>query len=210
MAQRRKIDSGIVTFIAPYHLVSEIDQEHLARILPAGKSIADAQREWNDLRTKIRFYQPMSKGDESLHQIDPDDVAYALTCEETGAHAIHSRDKHLREMGARVVSDTPDRILRDCARSNAVVMGIAVSSGAVITVSYASIRIVWGLIEKGFEGFCSLPTWAKLLLAAAVVGIVSRPRFRAGAAEQWEKLRSSFESSIPGVLDALAHISTAY
>src|SRR5580693_8083915 len=107
MAQRRKIDSGIVTFIAPYHLVSEIDQEHLARILPAGKSIADAQREWNDLRTKIRFYQPMSNGDESLHEIDPDDVAYALTCEETGAHAIHSRDKHLREMGARVVSDTP-------------------------------------------------------------------------------------------------------
>src|SRR5580693_3415042 len=49
------IDSGIVTFIAPYHLVSEIDEEHLARILPStGKSIADAQREWNDLRTKIR------------------------------------------------------------------------------------------------------------------------------------------------------------
>jgi hypothetical protein len=152
------IDSGVVIVIAPRRLISEIDDEHLSRILDGtGKTVVDARREWEQLRPKIHLYQPMSEGDSALRAIDPDDVPYAVTCEETGAHAIHSRDNHLKRMGAPVVKGTPDRALRDCARSGAVIMGVAASSGFAITVTYASVRGIWSLLEKALGGLM-LPT----------------------------------------------------
>jgi hypothetical protein len=208
------IDSGVVIVIAPHRLISEIDDEHLSRILDGtGKTVVDARREWKNLRPKIRLYRPISEGDSALRAIDPEDVPYAVTCEETGAHAIHSRDKHLKRMGAPVVRGIPDRALRDCARSGAVVMGITVSSSVAITVTYASVRGIWSLVEKAFEGFCSLPAWTKILIVGAAVAIVAQPKFRAGVAEKWNKLRSAFVSAAPDileVLDVFGQIATAY
>lgn len=205
------IDSGIVIVIAPHYLISEIDDAHLSRILyGTGKTLVDARREWDGLRPKIRLYKPVSEGDPAIRAVDPDDVPYVVTCEETGAHAINSRDKHLKRMGAPVVSGIPDRALRDCARSGAVVLGITVSSGFALTVTYASFRGVWLLLEKAFEGFCSLPTWAKILIAGGVVAIVVQPQFRAGAAEKWNRLRDSFVSAAPDLLDVLGQIAAAY
>jgi len=198
------IDSGIVIVIAPQSLISEIDDEHLSRILDGtGKTIVDARCEWENLRAKIHLYRPISEGDSALRAVDPDDVPYAVTCEETGAHAIHSRDKHLKRMGAPVVRGIPDRALRDCARSGAVVMGITVSSGFAITIPYASVRGIWSLLEKTFEGFCSLPAWAKILIVGAAVAIVAQPKFRAGVTEKWNKLRVSFVSVVPDILNVL-------
>lgn len=201
------IDSGIVIAIAPQYLAKEIDDEHLSRILDGtGKTLSDARREWNDFRTKIRLYDPMSDGNPALSAIDPDDVAYAMTCEETGAHAVHSRDKHLKKMGVPVVKGTPDRALRDCARSGAVVMGITATSGFAVTITYASIRGVWLLLEKALEGFRPLPSWAKLLLIGCGVAVVAQPRFRAGVAERWAKLRDNFGSLAPNLLDAVEFV----
>ena len=198
------IDSGVVIVFAPKHILSEMDDEHLSRILDGtGKTVADARREWENLRPKLRLYEPMSEGDPALRAIDADDVAYAVTCEETGAHAVHSRDRHLKRMGAPVVKGIPDRALRDCARSGAVVMGITASSGLAITVTYASVRGAWLLPEKVFEGFCSLPAWAKILIVGGSVAVVTQPRFRAGAAERWNKLRDSFASIAPDILEVL-------
>jgi hypothetical protein len=113
-------------------------------------------------------------------------------------------------MGAPVVRGIPDRALRDCARSGAVVLGITVSSGFAITVTYASIHGVWILVEKAFEGFCSLPAWAKILIVGGAAAIVVQPKFRAGAAERWNSIRDSFVSVAPNVLDFLGQIAAAY
>ena len=205
------IDSGILIAVAPKYLLSEIDDEHLARILKGtDKTILDAKREWEDFRSRIHLYHPLSEGDESMRAVDPDDVVYVQTCDEIGADAVHSRDKDLIRMGARVTSVTPDRTLRDCARSNAIVMGIGVSSTFAVTITYATLRGVWALIERGIEGFCSLPTWLKILIAASAITIATRPSFRERAAATWSELCSAWESVAPGIFDVLAQLAIAY
>jgi len=205
------IDSGIVIAIAPEHLLTEIDDEHLSRILDGtGKTVVDAKREWDDFRLRIHLYKPLSRGHASLHAVDSKDVPYAVTCDEIGADAIHTRDKHLLRMGAPVVRETPDRILRDCARFNAVVMGISVSSAFAVTVTYASFRGLWALIEKAFEGFCSLPAWAKILIAGGAIAVVTQPRFREGTAAKWGELCAFCQLAAPGILDGLAQIAVLY
>ena len=162
------------------------------------------------MRPKIHLYQPLAEGDVSLRVVDPDDVAYAQTCDEVGADAIHTRDKHLTKMGDRVFAVPSDRLLRDCARSNAVVMGISVSSAFAVTVTYASLRGLWVLMEKAFEGFCALPIWAKIVIVVGVIAIATRPKVREGAAARWEALCSFWRSVSPGLLDGLGQVAIVY
>ena len=51
-------------------------------------------------------------------------------------------------------------------------MGISVSAGLVVTLSVASLRGIYAVIENSLKAIGELPEWAKLLLAAGIVTAV--------------------------------------
>jgi hypothetical protein len=149
-------------------------------------------------------------GGRTTEAVDPDDLPYKVTCEELGADAVYSRDAHLRTMKVPLISGSPDLILRNYARSSSVVMGVTLGSGITLTISFASLRGVYCLIEKTVSGFRSLPTWAKIGIAAVAVAIVSHPKSRAKLIAAWHGVCNTTKAIGPTFLSVVAEIATQF
>jgi len=70
-------------------------------------------------------------------------------------------------------------------------VGIGVSAGLVVTLSVASLRGIYAVIEKSLKAIGELPEWANLLLAAGIVTAVAHPKSRNWLIEKWRRLKES-------------------
>lgn len=206
------IDSGIVVALVPRFLDSEIE-DHIPDIaLDTGCPIDGVRQQWDDIRSRLFWYEPQHLGarDQMADAVDPDDVPYKVACDELGADAVYSRDAHFRTMDVPVISATPDLILRSYARSSSVVMGVTLGSGLALTISFASLYGLYCLIEKTLRGFCGLPTWAKVSIAAAAFAIAAHPKSRAKIYEAWDHICKLANINNPSVLRIVGQISTQF
>lgn len=203
------IDAGVVIPLAPEYLDEEIEK-YIDKIShDTGKPPHEVRVQWKSFRARLHVYRPVENTDPSS-AIDPKDVPYKLTCDELGADAVYTRDVHFLRMAVPTVGDFPTIALRDYARHSSVSVGITVSAGLVLTISYASLRGVYLLIEKSLEAIGNLPGWVKLLLAAGVVAAVAHPKSRAKIAEIWLGVREGTAGMMPGLASAVEHAALTF
>jgi hypothetical protein len=201
------IDAGVVIPLAPEYLDEEIEK-YIEKIShDTGKAPHQVRVQWKSFRARLHVYRTVQDTDPSS-AIDPKDVPYKLTCDELGADAVYTRDMHFLRMDVPTVSDFTTIALRDYARHSSVSVGITVSAGLVVTISYASLRGVYLLIEKSLEAIGNLPGWVKLLLAAGVVTAVAHPKSRAKIAEIWLGVREGAAGMMPGLASAVERNSS--
>jgi hypothetical protein len=106
-----------------------------------------------------------------------------------------------------LIRGCPNIALRDYARSASVVLGVSVSAGVVLTISFASLRAVYVGVEKLLEGIGDCPAWAKFLLAAGLVVAIAHPKSRAKLVEAWSWVRSTAEDIRPGLMNVIETIA---
>jgi len=209
-ALQEAIDSGIVTPLAPMFLEAEIE-EHIEEISRDARRPSEEVRErWHNVRSRLHLYTAARVCEGAAAAIDPDDVPYKVACDELGADAVYSHDAHFQTMNVPLISGSPNLALRDYARSTSVVMGISFGSGLILTISFASLRGVYLMIEKLLAGFCNLPTWAKIVVAAAMAAAVTHPKSRAKLAEAWGCVRDAVGAITPGLLDAIGTVAVQF
>lgn len=204
------IAAGIVVAFVPPLLDQEIAKYAGKMARDTGRSIDEVHAEWSVIRELLRIYDPKEGDDLEAARIDPKDVPYKLVCDELGADAVLTRDRHFERMGVPVMKQTPSLALRDYARASSVSVGLGFTAGIVVTLSYASLRGIYAIIDKSLRAIGDLPEWAKLLLAAGVVAAVAHPKSRRWMAERWQQLRATIASITPELATALETAARLY
>jgi|SRR5579863_4744555 len=203
------IDAGIVVALVPEFLDVEIDK-YIGKISgDTGKSPDEVREQWRQVRLRFHPYRPNQESEPAV-AIDPKDVPYKLTFDELGADAVLTRDRHFLKMGVPIISEFPGKALRDYARSSSVSVGITVSSGLVLTISFVGLRGAYALIEKTLNAIGNLPGWAKLVLAAGVVVAIAHPQSRAKLADFWTRIRDGVSSMTPGFAAAVETMAATF
>lgn len=204
------IAAGVVVALAPPFLDEEIAKYASQIARDTGRSIDEVHAEWSVIRELLRVYDPKEGDDPDAALIDPKDVPYKLVFDELGADAVLTRDRHFERMGVPVIKQTPSRALRDYARASSVSVGLGVSAGVVVTISYASLRGMYAVIEKSLRAVGDLPEWAKLLLAAGIAAAVVHPKSRSWLVERWQRFRATVASITPELATALETAARLY
>jgi len=138
-------------------------------------------------------------------------VPYKAACEELGADAVYSRDGHFQAMNVPLIANRSTGLaLRDYARSSSVMLGISFSSGLVLTISFATLRATYFMVEKLLVGFVNLPTWAKLVIAAAAAIAVAHPKSRTKLVEAWGYVREAIGAVTPGLQGAIEAVAVRF
>jgi len=203
------IDSGVVVALAPQFLESEIE-EHIDRIArETGRTTLEVWACWLEIRARIHLYQPASNAIE-VSAIDPDDVPYKQVYDELGADGVYSRDSHLRKMSLPVIQGSPTIALREYARATSVSVGISVTSGLVLTISFASLRGAYLLVEKSLKAIGDFPMWLKIVMAGAIAAAIIHPKSRAKITETWHRFRTFVEATTPGLVNAIETMALQY
>jgi hypothetical protein len=204
-ALEEALDSGVLVLIAPTFLKAEIE-EHLPDIVAeTGATLLEANREWEQFESKLRFYQPSLRvlvGE----VIDPDDLPYKHASDELGL-PVYTRDPHLVEMGASVVWVCIDMALRNHARARSVTLGVTLGSTYSLTIGVEALRAASKLIKSLFDGFGRLPTWLQVAIAGALTAIVIHPKSRAKLSQIWECSCASVNGAKGPLLDGFMKLA---
>jgi hypothetical protein len=202
--------AGVVIGFVPPFLDDEIGK-YVGKIARETKrSVDEVHAEWAVIRALLRVYDPQETDDPEAARIDPKDVPYKLAFDELGADAVLTQDKHFERMGVPVIKRPPSRALRDYARSTSISVGLGVSAGVVVTISYASLRGMYELIGQSIRALGELPEWAKVILAASVVIAVANPKSRQWLVEKWQQFRTMIGSITPELAAALETVARLY
>ena len=204
------IAAGVVVALAPRFLDEEIAKYSGKIAQDTGRSIDDVHAEWAVVRGLLRIYDPKEADDPDAARIDPKDVPYKVAFDELGADAVLTRDRHFERMGVQVMKQSPSVALRDYARASSVSVGLGMSAGFVVTLSYASLRGIYAVIDKSVRIIGDLPEWVKLILAAGVVAAVVHPKSRHWLIETWQRFRTTIASITPELETAVETAARLY
>jgi predicted nucleic acid-binding protein len=182
-------DAGVLILFAPVHLSQEI-VKHLGDIAErSGTTVEQAQAEWEAFRSKLHFYTPQSLTlKRGIAVVDPDDLPYIAACNELGADAVYSKDKHLRQMKAPVISIAIDASLQTYARARSIRLAVLVGSVFSVTLSIEAIKAAVGLIAKSFRAFQKLHPVFQVAIIAGLVFVFVDPTMRAKFRDVWKKI----------------------
>jgi hypothetical protein len=120
--------------------------------------------------------------------VDPDDLPYIAACNELGADAVYSKDKHLRQMKAPVISIAIDASLQTYARARSIRLAVLVGSVFSVTLSIEAIKAAVGLIAKSFRAFQKLHPVFQVAIIAGLVFVFVDPTMRAKFRDVWKKI----------------------
>jgi predicted nucleic acid-binding protein len=192
-ALEEAIDSGVMVLIAPDFLKTEIE-EHLSKIAwETSCSIADANREWNLLKSKLHFSNlPIIR--EQGFVADPDDLPYKLAGATLGL-PIYTRDPHLAAMGAPVVYLCIDMALRNHARARSITFGVILGSTYSLTIGIQTLQTAIQLIKRLMTGFYRLPTWVQALILGGVAVALIHPKSRTKLLRLCESIYSNINEA---------------
>lgn len=182
------VDSGVLVLFAPAHLEAEI-REHLGEIAQRSKTTREqALIEWQAFRSKVHFYTPQKalRLKRGVPVVDPDDLPYIAACNELGAHAVYSKDKHFKTMSAPVISLAIDASLQRYARARTIQIGVMVGGVYSITLSAEAIATIIRMLFKQFQAFRKLHVAVQIAIVAALVILFSNPKLRARFSGIWE------------------------
>ena len=174
------VSSGVIVLFAPTHLIREIGDDLHEIADRVGCSVERVREEWNAFRQQLHFYAPRNRRlRQGMAIADPDDLPYIAACEDLGAQAVYSRDKHLRQMRAPVVSVAIDGSLQAYARATSVRLAIMVGSAFSVRLSVVGMKAVAGAVVNLFQGFRRLHPIIQVAIIAALVYAFVDERLRA-------------------------------
>jgi len=196
------IDSGAVVAFAPPALEREI-QEHVGEIAEYAHVPVDrVLQEWQQFRKRVHFYDPDPSTPPEPDCVDPDDLPYKLVCEQLGAHAVYSRDHHLRQMSVPVIWVRLDLTIRDYARASSVRLTLQLGTGFSFMIGFGALVGFVKACRACLRILGQLPNWAKLIVAAGALLVIVHPKFRVMIADLFQSGRRQFENLTPALGEA--------
>jgi predicted nucleic acid-binding protein len=173
--------SGVIVLFAPTHLIREIEDDLHEIAERVGCSVERVREEWSSFRQHLHFYTPRNHQlRSSIAVVDADDLPYIAACEDLGAHAVYSRDRHLRQMKAPVISVAIDGTLQSYARATSVRLALMVGSAFSLRLSVRAMEVVAGAVVKLYHGFRRLPVVVQIGVIAALVYVFLDKKLRRG------------------------------
>ena len=171
--------SGVVVLFAPTHLVKEIEDDLQEIANRLGCTVEQARVEWEAFRQQLHLYTPRAaKLRAGLTVVDPDDLPYIAACHDLAAHAVYSRDKHLRQMEAPVISVAIDASLQSYARANSVRLAFMAGSAVSVRLSMQGIKAVAGVVVKLYGGFRRLHPALQIAIVGGLVYVFVDEKLR--------------------------------
>jgi len=171
--------SGVVILFAPTHLGSEIEDDLGEIAERSGATVDQARAEWKDFRSHLHFYTPLKLTlRRGIPIVDPDDLPYIAACNELGADAVYSKDKHLRQMEAPVISIAIDASLQSYARGSSVQLAVMVGSAFSVRLSAHAIKAVCAVLGKAYQYFKRLHPLLQFAIVAILVFVLADPKMR--------------------------------
>jgi predicted nucleic acid-binding protein len=171
--------SGVVALFAPTHLVKEIEDDLQEIATRVGCTVQQARGEWETFRQQLHLYTPRTpKLRVGLTVVDPDDLPYIAACDDLAAHAVYSRDKHLRQMEAPVISVAIDASLQSYARASSVRLAFMVGSAFSVRLSVEGIKAVAGAVVKVYGGFKRLHPALQMAIVGGLVYVFVDEKLR--------------------------------
>jgi predicted nucleic acid-binding protein len=202
------IISGTIIAFAPPALEWEI-QEHLPEIAERGKvPVSSVLLEWQSFKAHIHFYEPEPPAQSQPGCPDPDDLPYKLLCEQLGAHAVYSRDSHLRDMSVPVICVQVDLTARDYARASAVRLTLFTGTTFSAVIGFGALIGVVQACRACLRTLGQLPTAVKLLIAVGALLVMIHPKLRAKVAEFFQSVASQFNALKPALGEVLSTLMT--
>lgn len=204
-ALHEAIDSGTIVAFAPPVLEEEIRQ-HIGEIAERAKvPVSRALQEWQQFKLLLHFYDPEPLTQAGADPVDPEDLPYKLVCEQLGAQAVYSRDRHLQDMGAPVIRLQLDLTVRDYARASSVRLTISVGATFSVIIGFGALV---GLFQACVQILKQLPTPVKLILLVGALVVVVHPKLRAKVADFFRSFSSQLDGLKPALRDALGDLLT--
>ncbi len=202
------IVSGTVVAFAPLALEHEI-QEHLPEIAERGKvPVSRVLLEWESFKVHLHFYEPEPPTQSQAGCPDPDDLPYKLLCEQLGAHAVYSRDSHLRDMSVPVIWVQVDLLARDYARASAVRLTLFTGTTFSAVIGFGALMAFVQACRACLRTLGQLPTALKLLIAAGALLVILHPKLRAKVAELFQSMARQFNEVKPALGEVLSDLLT--
>ncbi len=171
------ISSGLLQGFAPSALLSETDDEHLARFVKPDLPLDRLRAARARLLPHIAVFEPPHVTSAKLAELahrDPKDAEYAALFEHLRPDAILTRDKVFRRCGYPTIEFLkldPLRLLRDYAHhlSLEATGNAAIGGGVWLTIE--GVRQLIRLLSRA-------PTWMQVLLAGAAIAAIAHPKSR--------------------------------
>jgi hypothetical protein len=137
--------SGALLAFAPPFLEREIEK-YIPNIAAENEvSVYRVREEWQLLKTLIHFYEPLNSGQPAICA-DPKDLPYIHAQQQLGADFVFTADPHFVAMGARVMPQGFDRVLRDYARGTSILLTVKLGSSFAIIGGFELISALAKLI----------------------------------------------------------------
>jgi hypothetical protein len=123
-----------------------------------------------------------------------------------GAHAVYSRDPHLRRMNVPVIWVQLDLTVRDYARANAVCLTINFGTSYSVMLGFVAFMGFAKASQACLRALKRLPTGVKVIIAAGVLLAIVHPKLRAKMANAFQSIRSHLDDLKPLLGEALGNL----
>ena len=201
------IKAGTIVAYVTCSVLAEVD-EHISTIATDKNLPEDAlRREWKSYRKIIKVRTPRRHlVDRYKEGQDPDDAPILALAKMIRADGILSKDGDIVAMGGLVIEFDFTKKARDYSRKTAVAATIRYSGGIVLSVSWASIKIILKSAADCVAWFRSLPTSVQIILLFAVVAVASNKNVQEHVIAMIAPLRTAISGRWPEAIDWLASV----
>jgi len=164
--------------------------------------------EWNSYKTHIKLAEPeWELVANPAYRVDHFDAEFATLEQSIAADGVITKDKHLSQMGANVVSPQCIVHLRNYSRAAAIELNIRMHGLGAAYISAAAFQAAIRSISALSKSIRSAPDWVKCALLIGVLMVALNPRSRARLSQILSRAVKFAAGATPAVFDLLASAS---
>lgn len=204
-ALNEAIDSGVVVAFAPTFLEEEI-RDHVIEIAErANVPVSRVLQEWQQFKSRLYFYEPEPITQPDSDCVDPDDLPYKWICDQLGAHAVYSTDRHFQNMSVPLISVQLDLTVREYARANSIRLTLHLGATYSLIIGFGVLR---ALCQSCVQILKRLPIQVRIILVVGALVAVIHPKLRATIVGVFKSLQSQVGDLKPSVGKILIDLLT--